>query len=345
MWQWLVDWMAGNSAAVLIDAVLTGLLAYPLIDFLTYGWARKAAEIENSLSKSAKKTYLGEAEQEFAKMYRSWYGRPRLIIPISLVLLIALFENFFFASDLQRLVGSETNVQIAPAAIAGAYTFVAFDFFSRNQRRNLSIADIMRGALRLSIAIPLGYVFSAIVTRDLGAFMAFAIGVFPLREIGGLLRQQANKRLGFEIGAAQGESQVGKLSGIDTTIAERIEDADITTIAQLAWCDPIQLTMRTNLNFDFVVDIVSQALACVYLNGKLETLRLIGLRGAVEIRSLLQEDLKSKNQQVLAEANLVLDAAAKAVGVDVPGLKFALGQIGEDPFTIFLYKAGSAEEN
>src|SRR5436305_10428327 len=132
--------------------------------------------------------------------------------------------------------------------------------------------------------------------------MAFATGVLPLGAVNTVLRQLANKRLGLEIGASQSGSQVQQLSGIDAAIADRIEDADITTIPQLAWCDPIQLTMRTNLNFDYVVDICSQALAWVYFDSKLDALRSLGLRGAFEIRVLFLDDLKSNVPEVRARA-------------------------------------------
>lgn len=49
------------------------------------------------------------------------------------------------------------------------------------------------------------------------------------------------------------------LDSIDHPIADRLNGADILTIAQLAYTDPVQLAMRTGLGFDFVLDIVGQA--------------------------------------------------------------------------------------
>src|SRR5262249_11293168 len=136
---------------------------------------------------------------------------------------------------------------------------------------------------RLAMAMPVGYAFSHFLNREIGPAIAFAVGVFPLNTIATMLRQLANRRLNLELGAAEAKSQIAQLAGIDASMAERIEDADITTIYQLAWCDPIQLTMRTNLTFNYVVDIVSQALAWVYLGDKLRSLAPLGLRAAAEI--------------------------------------------------------------
>jgi hypothetical protein len=47
--------------------------------------------------------------------------------------------------------------------------------------------------------------------------------------------------------------------------------------------------MRSSLSFRFVVDVVSQALAWVYLGEKLDQLRTIGLRGAYEINVFLYD--------------------------------------------------------
>jgi len=344
--EFFVEWIPDNAVALLIDAMLTALITFPLIEYVTYGWARKFDEIKNSLGKQAKEKYLAlfqhvmkpppNVDDTFAEIYTKSYGRRRLIIPIAFVFLIAIFENYFLAVDLLNLTQANGKLQIATSAIAGAYTFVAFDFFGRVQRRNLSIADIMRGALRLAIAIPLGYVFGAITAENLGAFMAFAVGVFPLREIYGILRQQASKRIGTSDVNTPSSTQVVQLSGIDTATSDRLEDADITTVAQLAWCDPIQLTMRTNLHFNFVVDICSQALAAVYFDGKLDMLRPLGLRGAVEM-SYLVADLRDEGRATTAEA--VLETAFKATGIAVPALKFALGQITDDPYTEFLRTA------
>jgi hypothetical protein len=164
--------------------------------------------------------------------------------------------------------------------------------------------------------------------------------VFPLSTVSTFLRQIANKRLGVEIGPAKAEFQVAQLSGIDAAIADRIEDADVTTIPQLAWCDPIQLTMRTNLSFAFVVDICSQALAWVYLDNKLEKLSPLGLRGAYEIRVLL-DDLQSDDQADKKCAEAVLPIAATAIGVEPAGLRYAFEQIAYDPYTEFLYEAST----
>src|SRR5580700_188503 len=337
-----------NVWPIIVDLILTIILAYPLIDHLIYGWARKASEISNSLPASAKQTYLAvyqqktvtidNAPKDFDLLYRAWYGRHRYIVPITFVLAVAALENWVLANALLKLVASNGKLDSVPAAIAGAYTFVTWDFFARVQRRNLLTSDILRGALRLVIAIPLGLALSTL-SDGVAPFLAFAVGVFPLDTISTILRQLANKKLNLELGAAEAPSQVGKISDVDSSIADRIESADVTTIAQLAWCDPIQLTMRTNLPFAFITDLVSQALAWVYLETKLNVLRPLGLRGAYEIFRLLDVDLTSADAREKAQAEAALVAAAAAVSIAVDSLRYTFGQIAYDPATKFLREA------
>lgn len=348
-WAEAANFVKQNGAAFLADFLLTALLAYPLYAYVRFVWQQKADEISTSLQKAAKQTYLrvfqqvtvsqDKAPARFDAYYRKWYGRNRLVSPIILVLLVAGAENFILAQALLKLSASSTVIDALSASIAGAYTFVTWNFFALVQRRSLLIGDIMRGGLRLAIAVPLGLALAGLNPAN-GAFLAFAVGVFPLDTISTILRQLANKYLKLELGATNAPSQISQLDGVDASIADRIADADITTIAELAWCDPIDLTMRTNLHFGYIIDIVSQALAWVYLEAKLNTLRPFGLRGAFEICSFMRDDLQSKKVAERTEAQAVLTAAAAAVGLTVEGLQYAFTQIAGDTSTDFLYKAG-----
>ncbi len=348
----------GYIIPLLIDILLTALLIQPLCNFLAYGWKRKQEEVNNSLSIEAKRTYLlvfwnrelaqpkDEAtkvaiNKEFDDLYQRWYGRKRFVSPILILLIIGVLANFYLARELIDLTVNGKELDAATAAIAGAYTFVAWDLFSRVQQRNLATADILRNALRMAVAVPVGFAFASLLQKGLAPFIAFAVGVFPLNTIETILRRLANDKLGIGLGADTAPDQVSTLSGVDRSIADRIGDADITTIPQLAWCDPIQLSMRSNLAFDYVVDIVSQALAWVYLTDKLPALRAFGLRGAYEIRALAN-DLANQNDNVNAKAQAVLPVAANAAAVPLEGFIYALEQIAEDPATRFLFDASKS---
>jgi len=140
---------------------------------------------------------------------------------MALVFIIAAIENFYLARELIRLVTENAKLAenviltTSAAAIAGAYTFVASDFFGRVQRRSLSTTDILRGALRLAIAVPIGFAFATLLSEGMGPFLAFGVGVFPLETISTILRRLVNDRLKLEIGANTAPDQIGTLAGID----------------------------------------------------------------------------------------------------------------------------------
>lgn len=344
---------------LIMSLVLTGLLIYPLCNFLVYGWRRKQEEVDNSLVVSAKRIYLElflnqsfekpktpeakeeqyeQVDREFSKRYVRRYGRRRFIGPILILCAISLPANFYLAKGLIQLLAPHLLDSVT-AAIAGAYAFVASDFIDRMQRRNLVPVDILRGALRLAIAVPVGLAFAALYPgSELTSFIAFAVGIFPLNTLQTILRRVADDKLKLGLVADVMEDQIPALNGVDRWIADRIEDADITTIPQLAWCDPIDLSMRSSLPLEYVIDIVGQALAWVYFGDRLKELRPFGLRSAYEMK-VLMDDLARKGKRTKEKAEAVLPVAAEAAKIPQAGFQYALHQIAEDPATKFLYEA------
>jgi hypothetical protein len=374
LWNFTTSLLADNAfRRVFIDALLTCITLFPLVNFFFIGWKRREQEIETGLPARAKYLYLSvyqqiECTEENAsdilrEMYRKWYGRSLYVVPILLVFIVSIYQNFYLADAIKTLVTADrshqdTALTVSDAAIAGAYTFVTFDFFARMQRRNLAIIDVLGGALRMIMALPIGYAFEA-VDKSHGAALAFIVTALPVEFLATMARRLANKWLKLEIGADTSLDQVKTLAGVDAPIADRISSADITTITQLAWCDPIQLTMRTNLQFNFILDLVSQALAWVYFEKRLERLRPLGLRGAVEIRNLLLA-LSYSSGRARTKAASVLPAAAEAAAILTPpatqggrqypqnrlndklsraGILHAFEEIAYDPATEFLYEA------
>lgn len=364
MLEWLrigAAFLCSNAWALGIALFLTVLLTYPLVSFMRHGWVRKAEEVSASLTDTAKQTYFrvfwnrplqpADAMSEFATLYRNGHGRLRFLFATILAFVITAAESFHLGQSLMALIKANplsTEAELGKdwravsASIAGAYTFVAWDFFARMQRRNLVVADVLRGALRLAMAIPIGMTF-AILSPSVGVFLAFGVGVFPLQTIMTILRRQVNDKLKLETTEGATPDNISLIAGIDRSIAERIEDADITTIPQLAWCEPILLVMRTNLGFDYVVDIVGQALAWVYLGDKLAVLRPFGLRSAYEIR-VFHNELTGDDQAEAAAALRVLNDAAATLKMQPDSLRYAFAQIAEDGATEFLYEASLAEE-
>ena len=119
------------------------------------------------------------------------------------------------------------------------------------------------------------------------------------------------------------------LQGIGRIQAERFRAERVSTIMQLAYSNPVDLTMRTNFSPSYVIDCCSQALAWLYFEDKLIELRGYGLRGAQEIATLIRE-FKDGDDMAEECVKTVTDA------LDLSTLKRVLIQIAEDPYTEFL---------
>jgi hypothetical protein len=345
-----------HLCSVILSVILVSLIAYPLIIYIYLGWKRKANDVILSMSPKCAKLYLdtfqtqsvdlGNALEAFKEFYYSWYGRKYLVVPIGITMVAAIILSYSLAdtglfnlNEFNKIPQAAAEYihlpAVAVAAAAGAYGFAAWDLIWRTARLNLSPADILGASVRMLIAIPLGYAFAALLKDDLGPFIAFAAAAFPLQAVIIMLQRLANKQLGVEMGASASKDQVTELSCVDKVIADRLQDADITTVGQLAYCDPVQICMRTSLSFAFVSDIVAQALAWIYVGNKLADLRPLGLRGAVEIQYLCN-DIKSGTDDEKRVAKATLEKAASIMGLSSDGFQNVATEIAEDPYTVFL---------
>lgn len=344
----------------LIFAVVSAIIiSYPLINYIYLGWKRKYNDIAGSLTAESARLYLytfqrlkvptDVAMDEFTKFYLLWYGRRFLIVPSAFLVVIVLMFTFvigetsFVALAKSNASPIETSnfmtlPDIAVASIAGAYAFVSWDIILRSARRTLTPADILGSTIRIMIAIPLGYSLSSIVKENLAAFVAFAIAAFPIEATQTILQRLLNRQFNVELGAGTESDQVINLSGIDKNTADRLVEADITTILQMAYCDPVQTCMRTSLNFAVVSDLSAQALAWLYFENDLTKLRKFGLRGAREIRFLMQ-DLTKGDPDAKELAKELVQSASTYLGLSLDKLKNAFQQIANDPHTEFLAKA------
>jgi hypothetical protein len=192
--------------------------------------------------------------------------------------------------------------------------------------------------------VAVGYAFSSIANQAVGPFIAFCVGVFPLQTVQLILRRLADKNLSTESNIRDTPNQLGNLAGIDPSIADRIAETGVRSISQLAYCDPVNLAMATNLSFQFLNDMASQAIAWNYLEDKLEILRPFGLKTAYEINDFVTEYRSATESESGGEEKALLAILAKATKLPAEGLWNALQQIADDPYTEFLRSVLPANE-
>ena len=346
--QWLV-------CHLVITASITMLIA-PLFRYALLGWKAKQRDIMDGFDPRAIRAYFGmfsrgslppEGQEvaEFEKMYTKWYGRRFFILPgiiLFVVGYLAIAMVVYTAMDkLGYIRNPIVNLpETAVAALCGAYLWVVHDQILRSRRLDFSPSDVLWASLRIVIAVPLGYAIASILTEVVAPFIAFAMAAFPLSALLSILRRIAEKKGGLGETADEGSDDLVKLQGMNRMIVERLNNEDITTITQIAYCDPIRVVMRSNLSFNFVSDCMNQALAWMYLEDKLAALRPLGLRGAIEIRNFVEAyDDATPQSEDMQEHECALAAFPKiaaALKQEPETVQLAFREIAGDPFTRFL---------
>ena len=161
-------------------------------------------------------------------------------------------------------------------------------------------------------------------------------GRSPTRTLATISRRVATKKFGLTDVADGRETELQLLQSLDRETAERLSDENIRTMVELAYSNPVMLTMRTNLRFNAIVDYVSQALLWLYLEDDLAKVRKHGIRGAQEVRALWN-DLVSADNATRTSAEETLKALADSLEMEEATLRHTLDQVAEDPYTLFLW--------
>jgi hypothetical protein len=231
------------------------------------------------------------------------------------------------------------NVKPVPAiviaAFLGAYVWVTQDLLTRFRTMDFAFHDVWAAVFRILLSVPLAYSLVPILKDDSAVPIAFLLGAFPTKMLITIARRMAAERLQFGESAATGQSELLQLQSVSKSHAERFEDEGYLSVAQLAWADPVDVTLRTNLNFYFVFDCQNQALLWVYLGPCVKDVYKYSLRGAQEATYLL-ERLKSKDVEIQRAAAKDLAGAATVLGMEVDALHGTLAEVKDDPYTKFL---------
>ena len=317
MASWLISY-----AGYIFGIVLLGVLFVPVTLYMTNGWVARRDKVLNYMSDECFKTYFKtffpvnfakiheDYKKAFEEHYYARFGRRHYLGPVILLFAVISFLLLLVGEVLFGPTDSGISVPpIAMSALAGAYMWVLSDFISRARRLDLNPVDINWASFRLVIAVPMGFAFSSLANDSIGPAVAFFAGAFPASTLVKISRRLAYRRLGLGESESEPErtSELEHLQSVTTTVAERYSGEGITTIVQLAYCDPVDMTIRSGFSFNFVVDCVSQALAWIYFEEDLPKLRRYSLRGAQEICTLIDEldgGASSANQTLQKLSNL-----------------------------------------
>lgn len=279
---------------------------------------------------------------EFKRDFRRWYGRRYFIAPLGMLVALTLISAYWAQKTLRAWAmhggaGGSLRALVA-AALAGAFMWIVSDELDRLRRRDFSSSDVYYYVFRILLAVPFGWALSQSSDFKLSMAIpiAFFLGAFPTSTLFLIARRLGSRWMKLGDDPDAGALDLERLQSIGKTNAERYKDEGVATISMLAYSDPIDLTIRTNFDFNYVVDCVSQALAWIYFEDHSKDLEVFSLRGAQEIVALTRwaDDAKDPDQQAKAKQTIV--AAATRLGLDPVAFRMTLDQISLDPYSIFL---------
>lgn len=282
----------------------------------------------------------------FRQHYHRSYGRRHYIVPFALLFAVTTFALVVSALKISAFLIDPRGTGFAHtlpwtvvAATAGAYMWVVSDFIARSRSRDLAPAIIYWATLRFAIAIPAGFALN-VAKDDFAPPLAFLLGALPTQTLITIARRLATKKLGLSAQGDNKKSELESIQGISAGLAERFEEEGISTISQLAYTDPIDLTIRSNFSLDYVCDCVSQALAWVYLGKDYLAARDLSLRGAREIAAFVGEFENRENPRALnLDPRAILTCLAESMNWGTTEVaERMLHQIARHPHTQFISK-------
>jgi hypothetical protein len=234
----------------------------------------------------------------------------------------------------------------AIAGFAGGYLFVIRLLNIRWQERTLSPSDLFASSVRLLISVPVALALSAVLRGPLNDqalyALCFMLGAFPTDTLMTFLRRTAASKFNLQDSFDEVATGLMNLQDIRRNQAEVYSKEGVGTILQLAYSDPVDLTIRTGYSFSYVIDCCSQALAWLRFENNLTKMRKYGIRGAQEIITFVNELNRATEQstEVMDEkqkrAEITLTVLATELNLDKTALNRALEEIAFDPYSQFL---------
>jgi hypothetical protein len=326
-------------------------LLLPSIVYLFSGWQTRFEMLRAVFDDKTLKLYFkkffpskknidrADLAEEFKDLFYKNHGKRHYIIPLIFLGLISAIGMLFTANSLFFWFKTKYYFKPIPAialsAFLGAYMWVALDQLQRFKMRDFTSHDVCICGFRFLIAIPLGFSFSAIFSSSIGVTIAFLLGAFPAKTLLKYARRYVVKKMDEKNPEDEATTELENLQSINKEEAERYRGVGITNILQLAYSDPVDLTLRTNFDFNYVIDCISLALLWLYLGKNTEKLRVLGLRGAQEAK-VLYECLNSDDADTKKMAEDNFTEIARSLGVNKNALLKTFFEVACDPYTEFI---------
>jgi hypothetical protein len=171
-------------------------------------------------------------------------------------------------------------------SLIGSYLWNCYDLIRRTANLDLS-PDAFTGMwLKLWIAAAVASIISAGIMPGLQPSVGFAIGLISIPVLFEIVADRASKVLDVKHTDGDTNTQIKVLQGATADVIDTLDDFDIESTVQLAYCDPMNVMMSTNLPWVVIIDLIDQALLFNYIGVDVAKIRSGGYRGAIEVATI-----------------------------------------------------------
>jgi hypothetical protein len=231
-----------------------------------------------------------------------------------------LTASFVLVASICDTYGASVNSQ-APRPVDGiifagfgAYVSVIYYMTARMYANSLSSRFLTASALRSASTIAFGWVAVRIgltnilpSTSAIGAL--FLCGLFYSWALSSL-RTKAMTWFGAPKTDNE-ELPVGIVEGVDDTTEDLLSEYGVTTVQHLTTSDPSELTQRTLIPIDRIVDWIDQANLIQVVKRNIVALRAAGIRSASDLAQTEDKLLKPLAEKAGMSADMLTAIAAR----------------------------------
>jgi hypothetical protein len=258
---------------------------------------------------------LTTAEDIAIDYFKTYYNRYEyasslalIFLTISVALLFVLVRiNFapeFLSGQVTDFIHKAPWGGTVLWAIIGSYLWNCYDLIHRTTNFNLPPAAFARMWLKLWVAAAVAAIFSAGLVAGLQPTVGFAIGLISIPVLFEAVADQASKYLNVKTTEGDTTTKIAVLQGATPDVIDALSDIDIQSTVQLAYCDPINVMMSTNLAWVVIIDLIDQALLFNYMGADVAKIRSGGYRGCIEAATIGANLNGDDKQQAAGKASL-----------------------------------------
>jgi hypothetical protein len=265
--------------------------------------------------------------------------------PASIAAPAALASSAAKATDSEQPIAARLPLVII-MALAGGYVWSVFEIFSRIRASELSPPDLYEIAIGLLAAVPIGIAFSLVTTEldHVRSFMAFAASAFPLREASRMIRQYATRKM-LDSSASTATSRPAErhlgtsIEGLSDETLARLSELQITTVLDMAYCDPFEVMVQTGFPLPVIIDWMDQSIWALYIGDLKPDINRCGIRCSLDVCEFvclhLRDDAGKKKEVLTGADKDALDALSAKICSQVL-LQDLFFRICNDPQVVFL---------